>query len=72
VSVTIASSVSVRANGQDLDVWDVAFDPNTQDRRKSNTYHFRLLGWKQDPTVVLGIQVPLPVTILGFATVVGY
>jgi hypothetical protein len=72
VSVTIAGSVSVRANGQDLDVWDVAQDPNTQDRRKSNTYHFRLLGWKQDPTVTLGIQVPLPVTILGFATVVGY
>lgn len=72
VSVTIAGSVSVRANGQDLDVWDVASDPNTQDRRKSNTYHFRLLGWKQDPTVTLGIQVPLPVTILGFATVVGY
>lgn len=72
VSVTIAGSVSVRANGQDLDVWDVSQDPNTQDRRKSNTYHFRLLGWKQDPTVVLGIQVPLPVTILGFATVVGY
>ena len=72
VSVTIAGSVSVRANGQDLDVWDVAQDPNTQDRRKSNTYHFRMLGWKQDPTVTLGIQVPLPVTILGFATVVGY